>query len=105
MLHVLLRFFHLSATLFHTLGKCKVKICPLCNLNNMFVADLMIYSPPAIQDGVTMPEGLWYNNGMALESDLATIVQRIRLLGFNAVRLPFSMQDLFSLQPKCVPCR
>jgi hypothetical protein len=49
-----------------------------------------------------MLEGLWYENGQALESDLATIVQRIRLLGFNAIRLPFSMQDLFSLKPKCV---
>lgn len=52
------------------------------------------------QDGVTMPEGLWVSSGMALTSDLTTIVQRIRLLGFNAIRLPFSMQDLFSAAPK-----
>ena len=48
-----------------------------------------------------MPEGLWAPGGK-LQRDLATITQRIRLLGFNAVRLPFSMKDLFSLSPRCL---
>ena len=48
-----------------------------------------------------MPEGLWFS-GNSMTRDLATITQRIRLLGFNAIRLPFSMQDLFNLSPKCV---
>lgn len=48
-----------------------------------------------------MPEGLWANGGK-LQRDLATITQRIRLMGFNAVRLPFSMKDLFNLSPKYV---
>jgi len=52
-----------------------------------------------LQDGVTALEGLWFE-GDALSRDLATITQRIRLLGFNAIRLPFSMQDLFNLSPK-----
>ena len=55
-----------------------------------------------MQDGVTMLEGMWFGGG-ALERDVATITQRIRLLGFNAVRLPFSMQDLFNASPKCPP--
>lgn len=54
-----------------------------------------------MQDGVTMPEGLW-RDGDAIERDLVTITKRIILLGFNAVRLPFSMQDLFNKAPQCV---
>ena len=54
-----------------------------------------------VQDGITMPEGLWADGGK-LQRDLATITQRIRLMGFNAVRLPFSMKDLFNLSPKYV---
>ena len=46
-----------------------------------------------------MLEGMWVN-GDAMQRDLATILQRIRLLGFNAVRLPFSFQNIFSLAPK-----
>ena len=46
-----------------------------------------------------MLEGMWVL-GTALQRDLATITQRIRLLGFNAIRLPFSMQDIFDLAPK-----
>jgi len=51
------------------------------------------------QDRATMLEGLWVS-GDALHRDLATMTQRIRLLGFNAVRLPFSMKDIFNLPPK-----
>ena len=46
-----------------------------------------------------MLEGMWVN-GDAMHRDLATMTQRIRLLGFNAIRLPFSMKDLFNLAPK-----
>lgn len=46
----------------------------------------------------TMVDGLWGSNTMA--SDFATVVYRMQLLGFNAVRLPFSFQDLFNLPPK-----
>ena len=46
-----------------------------------------------------MLEGLWVE-GSALQRDLAIITQRIRLLGFNAIRLPFSFQDLFNLSPR-----
>ena len=52
-----------------------------------------------MQDGATMLEGMWVN-GNAMQRDLGTILQRIRLLGFNSIRLPFSMQDLFTLAPK-----
>jgi hypothetical protein len=31
--------------------------------------------------------------------DFATIVYRLQLLGFNAVRLPFSFSDLYDKQP------
>jgi aryl-phospho-beta-D-glucosidase BglC (GH1 family) len=47
--------------------------------------------------GNTMVEGLWGRT--ALSTDFATVVYRQQLLGFNAVRLPFSFKDLFSSVP------
>ena len=35
-----------------------------------------------------------------LAADFATVVYRQQLLGFNAVRLPFSFQDLLTLKPQ-----
>ena len=35
----------------------------------------------------------------SLTLDFATIVYRLQLLGFNAVRLPFSFSDLYDKQP------
>jgi hypothetical protein len=51
------------------------------------------------QDGLTFLEGLWYGND-ALGCDMATVTRRLRLLGYNAVRLPFGMQELFAQFPK-----
>jgi aryl-phospho-beta-D-glucosidase BglC (GH1 family) len=48
--------------------------------------------------GTTMVDGLW--GGPGIISDFATVVQRQKLLGFNAVRLPFSFHDLHGLAPK-----
>ena len=36
----------------------------------------------------------------ALTMDFATVVHRLQLLGFNAVRLPFSFQNLYDEQPQ-----
>jgi aryl-phospho-beta-D-glucosidase BglC (GH1 family) len=44
-----------------------------------------------------MVHGLWPPD--ALSSDFATVVQRQRALGFNAVRLPFSFEVLFNVTP------
>ncbi len=43
----------------------------------------------------TMLDGLWGQD--ALSKDFATVVLRLKLLGFNAIRLPFSFQDLHNL--------
>ena len=32
--------------------------------------------------------------------DFATVVYRLQLLGFNAIRLPFSFQNLYDEQPQ-----
>ena len=32
--------------------------------------------------------------------ELTVALQRVQLLGFNAIRLPFSFTDLFTLAPK-----
>lgn len=47
--------------------------------------------------GTTMVDGLWGSNG--LSSDFATVVLRQQLLGFNAVRLPFSFTSILSSSP------
>ena len=44
-------------------------------------------------DANTMFDGLWGGSD-SLAQDWATIVYRIQLLGFNAVRIPFSFKDL-----------
>ena len=49
-------------------------------------------------NGSTMLDGLWGQH--ALSKDFATVVHRLLLLGFNAVRLPFSFQDLHNLPPR-----
>lgn len=46
-----------------------------------------------VQDKNTAPDGIWHGS-TALSRDVATIVRRMKLLGFNAVRLPFSFSDL-----------
>lgn len=50
-------------------------------------------------DGNTMLDGLWAGSDQ-LTLDFATIVYRIKLLGFNAIRLPFSFQNLYNASPK-----
>lgn len=49
-------------------------------------------------NGTTMLDGLWGQD--PISKDFATVVWRLRLLGFNAVRLPFSFQDLHQLSPR-----
>jgi len=44
----------------------------------------------------TMVDGLW-GGPDSLSYDFATVVYRMQLLGFNAVRLPFSFHDLFKV--------
>ena len=46
-----------------------------------------------------MVDGLWGGSN-AIAQDFPTIVWRVKLLGFNAVRLPFSMNDLWGMAPK-----
>ena len=46
-------------------------------------------------DGNTGPDGLWAGSN-SLTQDFANIMLRIKALGFNAVRLPFSFKVIFS---------
>ena len=58
------------------------------------------------ETSATMVAGLWAGSS-SLTQDFKTVVWRIKLLGFNAVRLPFS----FKVRPECCqdiiafPCR
>lgn len=47
----------------------------------------------------TMVDGLW-GGPDSISFDFATIVHRLQLLGFNAVRLPFSFKDLNETKPR-----
>eukprot|EP00890_Picochlorum_soloecismus_P002424 jgi/Picsp_1/3182/NSC_06022-R1_glycoside hydrolase len=49
------------------------------------------------ESGNTMTDGLWGGNSIA--TDFASVVWRLQLLGFNAVRLPFSFKE-FSRSPR-----
>ncbi|RYF08132.1 MAG: hypothetical protein EOO40_08025, partial [Deltaproteobacteria bacterium] len=49
-------------------------------------------------NGGTMVDGVW--GGPAVGLDFATVAYRQQLLGFNAVRLPFSFKDLLNLTPR-----
>ena len=48
-----------------------------------------------------MVDGLWANTRDALVADFATVVWRMKLLGINAVRLPFSFLE-FSKTPQSI---
>lgn len=50
-------------------------------------------------NGDTMVDGLWAGPD-SLSMDFATVVYRMQLLGFNAVRLPFSFNDLYNASPR-----
>lgn len=47
----------------------------------------------------TMVDGLW-GGADSVAYDFATVVHRLQLLGFNAVRLPFSFKDLTKTNPR-----
>ena len=53
------------------------------------------------ENGMTMVDGLWANTRDALIADFATVVWRMKLLGINAVRLPFSFLE-FSKTPQSI---
>ena len=44
------------------------------------------------ENGQTFVDGLWAGSGTALTHDALTVLWRIKLLGFNALRLPFSFK-------------
>jgi hypothetical protein len=51
-------------------------------------------------NGKTMVDGLDAEVGGTWEGgDFATIVQTLKLLGFNAIRLPFQFSDLYDRAP------
>lgn len=50
-------------------------------------------------NGQTMFDGMWKSSN-PMSYDLATVVYRWQLLGVNAVRVPFSLIDLYTLPPR-----
>ena len=51
-----------------------------------------------------MVDGLWIQDDPAspvtgLTQDFETVARRIELLGFNAIRIPFSFTDLYTMGP------
>jgi len=50
------------------------------------------------EDGQTSFDGLW-QGPTALTYDMVNVVRRIKLMGFNAIRIPFSFKDLYKKTP------
>ena len=61
--------------------------------------DLVGVTWHGFDDGNTMFDGL-LNSGSSFSQDFQVQVQRILALGFNMVKIPFSFNDLASLQPE-----
>lgn len=57
------------------------------------------YTYMGFQNGQTAPDGLWAG-GPAADTDFAYVIYQTRVLGFNAVRLPYIFHDVFDLPPK-----
>ena len=57
------------------------------------------------EPGNSFMDGLYIGSD-SITKDFATIVYRLQLLGFNAVRLPFNFQNLYNLSPSSIvaPC-
>lgn len=57
------------------------------------------------EPGNSMLDGLWIGSD-SITRDFATIVYRLQLLGFNAVRLPMNFKNLYELSPNGItqPC-
>lgn len=45
-------------------------------------------------NGQTMLDGLWSGYQNATLGDFPTVLKRLKLLGFNGIRMPFTFQDL-----------
>jgi hypothetical protein len=67
---------------------------------------MLLYPHPCrfgFNNGKTMVDGLDGENTIShtwQSGDFATIVYQLRLLGFNAVRLPFLFNDLLARKPQ-----
>ena len=51
------------------------------------------------ENGQTIVDGLWGQVSNGIVSDFATVAWRIKLMGFNTIRLPFSFQVLNTATP------
>jgi hypothetical protein len=61
----------------------------------------LVLSRFGFNNGKTMVDGLDGEKNATWEGgDFATIVHQLKLLGFNAVRLPFLFGNLYTLPPQ-----
>lgn len=73
----------------------------LCNIGCLRAHLWLLLCRFGFNNGKTMVDGLDAEPTASWEGgDFATIVQTLRLLGFNAVRLPFQFTDLFIAKPQ-----
>jgi hypothetical protein len=61
----------------------------------------LIHPFHAKNHSTTFIDGLWAGTN-GLTADFATVVYRLQLLGFNAIRLPFSFKEINGAQPRPV---
>lgn len=75
----------------------------LAAVPNPLSCHALIFSRFGFNNGKTMVDGLDGENTIShtwQSGDFATIVYQLRLLGFNAVRLPFLFNDLLARKPQ-----
>jgi hypothetical protein len=95
----------MKALIFSVLSLVSIEMQAMTTVGNQIVdsngnpAQLKGLSWFGFNNGDTMVDGMWQSSN-SIAFDFATIVYRMQLLGFNAVRLPFSFKDLFTAAPK-----
>lgn len=70
---------------------CGPALCHPCSPNCALIENLRAYAQPESLHGITA-------TGLSMEAQ--TVVQRMQLLGFNAVRLPFTFAELAKDPPR-----
>lgn len=84
--------------------------CSSCRSDRKSCSYFRAYFAPSVQginwfgfnNGQTMVDGLWAGYQNATLGDFPTVLKRIKLLGFNGLRLPFTFVDLDKVPTKAL---
>lgn len=81
---------------------CFTMMVPAYSLDTKYIRGINWFG---FENGQTSPDGLWIG-GSSMATDLNTIAYRLKLMGFNSVRLPFTFNYLeLAPLPKKTTCK